>query len=59
MDLWAYTHHVQIDFNRRGKPTDNAAVESFNGKFREECLNARWCESVDDAREVRPYECKD
>jgi putative transposase len=50
MDLWAYTNHVQIDFNRRGKPTDNAIVESFNGKFREECLNAHWFESVEDAK---------
>jgi putative transposase len=51
MDLWAYHSHVQIDFNRLGKPTDNAIVESFNGKFREECLNAHWFESVDDAKE--------
>jgi putative transposase len=51
MDLWAYTNHVQIDFNRRGKPTDNAIAESFNGKFREECLNAHWFESVEDAKE--------
>jgi putative transposase len=34
----------------RGKPTDNAIVESFNGKFREECLNAHWFESIDDAK---------
>lgn len=33
MDLRGYTHHVQMDFNRRGKPTDNATVESFNGSF--------------------------
>jgi putative transposase len=51
MDLWAYTNKVQMDFNRRGKPTDNAAVESFNGKFREECLNAHWFESIEDARQ--------
>jgi hypothetical protein len=51
MDLWAYTNQVQMDFNRRGKPTDNAFVESFNGKFREECLNAHWFESVEDAKE--------
>ena len=51
MDLWAYNHKVQMDFNRRGKPTDNATVESFNGKFREECLNAHWFESVQDAKE--------
>ena len=39
-DLWAYTNQVKMDFSRRGNPTDNAIVESFNGKFREECLNA-------------------
>jgi putative transposase len=33
MDLWAYTHQVQMDFNRRGKLTDNAIVESFNGNL--------------------------
>lgn len=51
MDLRGYTHHVQMDFNRRGKPTDNAMVESFNGKFREECLNAHWFNSIEDARQ--------
>jgi putative transposase len=51
MDLWAYNHKVQMDFNRRGKPTDNATVESFNGKFREECLNAHWFDSIQDAKE--------
>ena len=51
MDLWAYSNQVQIDFSRRGKPTDNAIVESFNGKFREECLNAHWFESIEDAKE--------
>jgi putative transposase len=40
-----------MDFKRRGKPTDNATVESFNGKFREECLNAHWFESIEDARQ--------
>ncbi len=47
----AYNHKVQMDFSRRGKPTDNATVESFIGKFREECLNAHWFESVQDANE--------
>ena len=51
MDLWAYTDQVQIDFNQRGKPTDNAIVESLNGKSREECLNAHWFESVENAKE--------
>jgi putative transposase len=51
MDFWAYTNHVRMDFSRRGKPTDNAIVESFNGRFREECLNSHWFESIDDAIE--------
>ena len=49
MDLWAYTNGVILDFSRRGKPTDNAAIESFNGRFRDECLNVHWFESVEDA----------
>ena len=49
-DLWAYTNQVALDFSRRGKPTDNAVIESFNGRFRDECLNAHWFESIDDAR---------
>ena len=38
LDLWAYTRGVTLDFSRPGKPTDNAFIESFNGKFRAECL---------------------
>lgn len=49
MDLWAYTNGVILDFSRRGKPTDNAAIESFNGRFREECLNVHWFQSMEDA----------
>lgn len=48
MDLWAYTT-VILDFNRRGKPTDNAPIESFNGRFRDDCLNVHWFESLEDA----------
>ena len=50
LDRWAYQHDVVLDFSRPGKPTDNAFVESFNGRFREECLNAHWFLSLDDAR---------
>lgn len=42
---------IEVGYSRRGKPTDNAIVESFNGKFREECLNAHWFESIEDAKE--------
>lgn len=51
LDLWAYQKGVTLDFSRSGKPTDNAFIESFNGKFRAECLNAHWFMSLDDARE--------
>ena len=50
LDLWAYQRGVVLDFSRPGKPTDNAFIESFNGKFRAECLNAHWFMSRDDAR---------
>lgn len=40
VDRWAFENHVTMDFIRPGKPTDNLYVESFNGKFRDECLSA-------------------
>jgi putative transposase len=49
MDVWAYTNGVILDFSRRGKPTDNAGIESFNGRFRSECLNVHWFHSIEDA----------
>jgi putative transposase len=66
LDLWAHHRNVVLDFSRQSKPTDNALIESFNGKFRAECLNAHWFMSLDDARrkiedwlkdynEVRPH----
>ena len=51
VDLWAYQHHVRIDFSRPGTPTDNAHVESFNATLRRECLNAYWFESLHEAKE--------
>ena len=51
LDLWAYDNKVTLDFSRPGKPTDNPFIESFNGSFRDECLNAHWFLSLDDARE--------
>jgi len=50
MDRWAYEHGVELDFSRPGTPTDNAKVESFNGRFRQECLNAHWFLSLADAQ---------
>lgn len=39
LDRWAYEHKVTMDFSRPGKPTDNSYIKSFNGSFRNECLN--------------------
>jgi putative transposase len=50
LDHWAYINRVTLDFSRPGKPTDNAFVESFNGRFRDECLNTHWFLNLDDAR---------
>jgi transposase InsO family protein len=66
LDAWAYQHRVELHFIRPGKPVDNAFIESFNGKFRDECLNQHWFLDLDDARttieawridynEVRPH----
>ena len=51
LDAWAYFNQVQLDYSRPGRPTDNAYIESFNGSFRDECLNANWFMSLEDARE--------
>ena len=51
LDLWAYARGVVLDFSRPGKPTDNAFIEAFNGRFRAECLNAHWFMSPEDARQ--------
>ena len=51
LDQWAYLNGVGLDFIRPDKSTDNASIKSFNGRFREECLNERWFLSLEDARE--------
>ena len=50
LDTWAYARGVQLRFIRPGKPIENAFVESFNGKFRDECLNEHWFASVAEAQ---------
>jgi len=52
LDVWAYRHGVELRFIRPGKPIENAYVESFNGKFRDECLNEHWFVSLADAKAV-------
>lgn len=50
MDRWAYENGVELDFSRRGPPTANTMVESFNGRLLQECLNEHWFLSLADAR---------
>ncbi len=63
---WAQAKGVRHILNQPGKSTQNAYIESFNGKFRDECLNEHWFQSLQQARdeiarwrtdykEVRPH----
>ena len=52
LDAWTYQNRVQLEFSRPGKPTDNAFAESFNGRFRDECLNQHWFASLEEARQT-------
>jgi putative transposase len=70
LDSWAYQRDVGLHFIRPGKPVENAYIESFNGKLRDECLNENWFTDLEDARskieawrkdynEVRPHSSLD
>lgn len=50
MNAWAYANGIKLHFIQAGKPTQNAYIESFNGKFRDECLDEHVFVSLDDAR---------
>jgi putative transposase len=50
LEDWAYRCGVQLDFIRPGKPVENAFIEAFNGRLRDECLNVHQFESLEDAR---------
>jgi len=52
LDGWAYDHGVELYFIDPGKPTQNAYIESFNGRFREECLNLNWFTSLGEAQRI-------
>jgi putative transposase len=51
VDQWAFDRGVELHFITPGKPTENAFIESFNGKFRDECLNENWFISLPEARQ--------
>jgi putative transposase len=50
LDVWAEQRGGSLDFIRPGKPNDNAFIESFNSRFRDECLNEPWFHSVAEAQ---------
>jgi len=52
LDAWATQHGVHLHFIQPGKPVQNAFVESFNGKFRDECLNEHWFVTLQEAQLV-------
>ena len=54
LDRWAYENKVTLHFITPGRPMENGYIESFHGKFREECLNEHWFLNLDDARETKP-----
>ena len=49
---WSKKLEVSLDFIRPGKPMENGICESFNGRFRDECLNEVWFRSIDEARTI-------
>ena len=63
LDQWSFRTGVKIAFIRPEKLVDNAYIESFNGKFRDECLNENWFTSLKDAQEKieawrKEYNCE-
>jgi len=52
LDRWAYTKNVKLDFIRPGKPVENAFIESFNGRLRQECLNQHYFVDLEEARKT-------
>jgi len=52
LDQWAYSSGVELKLIQQSKPTQNAYIESFNGKFRDECLNEHWFRDLQHARDI-------
>lgn len=50
--FWSQRTGVKLQFIQPGKPTQNAFVESFNGRFRDSCLNQHWFKDLDDAKRI-------
>ncbi len=52
LDAWAYQHGVTLEFIQPGKPIQNAIIESYNGRMRDELLNLHWWRTVAEARDA-------
>jgi len=52
LDEWAYSKGIKLQFIRPGKPVENAYIESFNGRLRDECLNEHWFINLGHARQI-------
>ena len=52
LDAWAFARDVELHFIEPGKPNQNGYIESFNGKFRDECLNENWFVNLPDTRRI-------
>ncbi|TCP06446.1 integrase-like protein [Crenobacter luteus] len=50
LDQWASRKGIQLKLTQPGKPTQNAYIESFNGRLRDECLNEHWFMSLSHVR---------
>lgn len=57
-DAWAYRRGLKLQFIRPGKPVENAFIESFNGRLRDECLSTSWFLDLADARaQIEAWRC--
>ena len=54
LNQWAYENEIQLDFIHPRKPSGNAFIESFNGEFRDECLNMSWFKNMTQASLLNP-----
>jgi len=52
LDQWTFEHGVELRLIQPGKPTQNGFIESFNGRFRGECLNKHWFSDIVHARKI-------
>lgn len=52
LEQWAFEHGVELRLIQQGKPMQNGFIESFNGRFRDECLNEHWFSDILHARKI-------